>query len=178
MQMRPEIQIASMMTAIQSVVIPALTATGNKLAIEQASLVLGMLNLMATQLPVQFRFDRDELLRLIDRTEALQALRAGDAATNAAIDRLAANRQKAEVILDQCRRDPAELKASVRDLRESIGQIVVALAGTSDLDNQLKVEKVVLELSREQLLRDRALMKTQGWEADPAAVPDISTLLV
>lgn len=176
MQMRPEIQIASMMTAMKNVVIPALPA-GNKLAVEQAQLVLGMLNLMASQLPVQFRFDRDELSRLIDRTQAMQALPVGDAGTRAAIDVLAGSRKKAIEVLEQCSRNPAELKDSVRELRKGLGQVVVALAKTDDLKNQLQAEKIVLDLSKEQLLRDRSLVKAQGWEPDPAAVPEITTLL-
>lgn len=178
MQMRPEIQIASMMTAMKNVVIPALALAGaNKLAMEQAQLVVGMLNQMAAQLPVQFRFDRDELLRLIERSEVLQSLLVDDAATTAAINALAARRGEAIKVLEQCQRDPVDLKHAVRDLRQRIGQLVVALAKTRDLDMQLRVEKIVLELSKEQLLRDRSLVKPQGWEPDPAALPDIATLL-
>ena len=176
MQMRPEIQIASMMKAMKDVVIPALAGT-NKLAMEQAQLVMGMLNLMATQLPVQFRFDRDELSRLIEHTEALLSLPVNDAATTAVIKVLADQRKEAVELHEQCKRDPADLKRSVRELRESVGQVVTTLAKTGELENQLCVEKIVLNLSKGQLLRDRSLVKPQGWEVDPAAIPDIGTLL-
>jgi len=36
-------------------------------------------------------------------------------------------------------------------------------AGTADLDTQLRVEKIILNMSKDQLLRDRSLMKMQGW---------------
>lgn len=176
MQMRPEIQIASMIKAMKDVVIPAL-AGSNKLATEQAQLVVGLLSLMASQLPVQFRFDRDELMRLVEHTEALQSLPASDAATISAINEIKAHRHEAVDVLDQCRRDPADLNRSIRDLRQSVGNLVTTVTKTGDLKNQLKVEKIVLELSKGQLLRDRSLLKLQGWEPNPAAVPDITTLV-
>ncbi len=176
MQMRPEIQIASMLKAMKDVVIPAL-GSSNKLATEQASLVVGMLHLMASQLPHQFRFDRDELSRLIDTAKALQDIRSGDAAANAALAALTAQRDAATGVLEECQRDPADLKESVRGLRKCVGDLVTALARTGESDNQLHVEKLVIDMSREQLLRDRSLLKLQGWEPDPAAVPEITKLL-
>lgn len=176
MQMRPEIQIASMIKAMKDVVIPAL-AGSNKLATEQASLVVGMLHLMASQLPHQFRFDRDELTRLIECTKSLQAIDTKDAATAAALAAMTEQRSAADSVLGECQRDPAELKESVRNLRTCVGDLVTALARTKELDNQLQAEKIVIDMSREQLLRDRSLLKLQGWEPDPAAVPDIAKLL-
>ena len=176
MQMRPEIQITSMIKAMKDVVIPAL-AGSNKLATEQAQLVMGLLSLMSSQLPVQFRFDRDELARLVEHTEALQSIPANDAATAAAIKMMNAHRHEAVDVLDQCRRDPADLNRSIRDLRQSVSNLITTLAKTDDLESQLRVEKIVLELSKGQLLRDRSLLKLQGWEPNPAAVPDITTLV-
>ncbi len=176
MQMRPEIQIAAMMKAMKDVVIPAL-AGGNRLAVEQASLVVGMLHLMSTQMPQQYRFDRDELARLIEHTEALQSVSTSDAATADALKALAADRSASMKVLSECQRDPADLQQAVREMRLRVGQVVKALAKTTDIDNQLRVEKIVIDLSREQLLRDRSLLKAQGWEPDPAAVPDIAKLL-
>lgn len=176
MQMRPEIQIASMIKAMKDVVIPAL-ANSNKLATEQASLVVGMLHLMASQMPHQFRFDRDELARLIDTANTLQDIRSGDAAATAALAALTTERAAANAVLGECQRDPADLKDAVRGLRKCVGDLVTALARTQETDNQLRAEKVVIDMSREQLLRDRSLLKLQGWEPDPAAVPDIAKLL-
>src|ERR1700756_539308 len=71
MQMRPAVQIKSMVKAMTDVVLPAIDPA-NKLAQEQARLVIGMLGLMAQQLPLQFRFDCDELARLLQLAAALQ----------------------------------------------------------------------------------------------------------
>jgi hypothetical protein len=176
MQMRPEIQIASMMKAMRDVVIPAL-AGSNKMAIEQAQLVLGMLNLMSHQLPMQFRFDREELSHLVEKTAALRSLPVCEGGVREAIADLAVRGKEAAALLEHCRRDPSDLKDAVRSLRACIVKVVKALAVTDDTQNQLLAEKIILDLSRDQLLRDRSLLKPQGWEPDPAAVPDIAQLL-
>lgn len=176
MQMRPEIQITSVIKTVKDVLIPAIDPS-NKLAVEQAQLVIGLLSLLASQLPVQFRFDRDELARLLATAEFLGKIPSGNPAMASAMDKLTACRTAAASTLERCQLDPAELVGSVRDLRERVGAVISAAAGTDDIDVQLHVEKIVLDMSKEQLLRDRSLMKPQGWEPDPEALPSIGELL-
>lgn len=176
MQMRPEIQIISMMKAMTDVIIPAVDPT-NKLAMEQSQLVVGMLNLMSKQLPVQFHFDRDELGRLIDYSQRLKRVPAADSATHAAQAQLAESCEAGADVLERCKVDPAKLLASIHAIREAIGVLVLALGATKDEPAQLQAEKIIVELSKEQFLRDRALVASQGWEPDPAALPSIESLL-
>lgn len=176
MQLRPEVQIASMIKAMKDVVIPAL-GNGNKLASEQAGLIVGMLHQMNAQLPMQFRFDRDELSRLIGTTDELLALQVADGSALQALQALGGQRSSAQQVLQDCQGDPADLRTAVFALKERVCSVIDALAGSSDVDNQLKVEKIVSNMSKEQLLRDRALVKTQGWEPNPAAVPPLEELL-
>lgn len=175
MQMRPEVQIAAMIKAMKDVVIPAVAGT-NKLAEEQAKLVVGMLSLMAQQLSVQFRFDRDELARLVQAGAALKEVQATEPTARVATGALIERAAEAEQVLEQCRRDPDDLRRSVHAMRAAICDVVEAFA-QSGSDEQQKVERIVLAMSAEQLLRDRSLVKLQGWEPDPAAVPDIESLI-
>lgn len=175
MQMRPEVQIAAMIKAMKDVVIPAV-AGSNKLAEEQAKLVVGMLSLMAHQLPLQFRFDRDELARLVQASAALKEVQPTEHPARAAAGALVERTAEAEQVLEQCRRDPDDLRRSVHAMRAAICDVVEAFA-QSGSDGQDKVERIVLAMSAEQLLRDRSLVKQQGWEPDPAAVPEIEKLI-
>ncbi|NMF87117.1 hypothetical protein [Aromatoleum petrolei] len=175
MQMRPEVQIAAMIKAMKDVVIPAV-AGSNKLAEEQAKLVVAMLSLMAHQLPLQFRFDRDELARLVQASAALKEVQPKEPPARAATGALIERTAEAEQVLEQCRRDPDDLRRSVHAMRAAICDVVEAFA-QSGADGQEKVESIVLAMSAEQLLRDRSLVKLQGWEPDPAAVPDIEKLI-
>lgn len=175
MQLRAEIQIATMIKAMREVVIPALDAK-NDLAVQQAQLIVSMLNLMAHQLPIQFLFDRDELQRLIACARGLATVRSDDVAIGAAWARLDEDCERAVSVLERCATDPAELTNAVRDLRAAVAALAAAASG-QDAATLRAIEDAVLQLSREQLLRDRSLMLSQGWELDPAAIPDIGTLL-
>lgn len=176
MQLRPEIQLTAIIKSMKDVVIPAVDAE-NKLAMEQAHLIVGLLTLMAHQLPRLFSFDRDELQRLLDRAADLTTLQSPDPAIAAAVQQLAASQGTASSVLARYTTDPAELTDAVRDMRQATAALMAAAAISTDADALARVEKVVLQLSREQLLRDRALMLPQGWEPDPSAIPEIDTLL-
>ena len=176
MQMRPDIQITSVIKAMTDVIIPAIDPV-NKLAIEQSQLIIGLLSLLKSQLPVQFRFDRDELGRLCTHAATLSRISSSDSGTQKALQQLAADSAAASSLLDQFGRDPAELIAQVRKLREGMSGVVDAAAQGTDGAAQLQAEKVILAMSKEQLLRDRSLVKMQGWEMDPDSIPAIEELL-
>ncbi|MDY0046080.1 MAG: hypothetical protein RBS10_01550 [Thauera propionica] len=176
MQMRPEVQIAAMIKAMSDVIIPALPQA-NKLAVEQANLVVGMLNLMQAQLPMQFRFDRDELQRLVEVAQQLKAVGTEDRATAAGLEHVAGPCARGTEILERCKAGPDELYAAILAMRAALCALVDTAAASADSAARERIEAILLAMSKEQLLRDRALMKPQRWEPDPAAVPDIETLV-
>lgn len=177
MQLRTELQIASAIKALKDVIIPAIDPI-NKLAVEQAQLVVGMLALMSQQAPVQFRFDCDELARLIDAARQFDDVPASGAeGLQSAIGQLQASRSEAVDVLARCTVDPVQLTEQVRGLRQAMSDAVAAATASGPLAAQLQIERIVLAMSREQLLRDRSLMKLQGWEPEPEKLPDIGTLL-
>ena len=176
MQMRPPVQIQSMIKAMTDVVLPAVDAN-NKLAQEQGRLVIGMLSLLATQLPVQYRFDRGELGRLVALSQDLEARSQGGTQTTAAVAVLTAARLRAAQIWARAQVDPAQLEDAVRELRELSGALVTAVYADGDAGSRSHVTGSVLASSKEQLLRDRSWLLAQGWEPDPGAVPAIEALL-
>lgn len=176
MQMRPAIQLQSMMKSMTDVVMPALDPN-NKLAQEQARLILGMLNLMSKQLPLQFRFDCDELTRLTAFASELQTLAAGGEQTQSALAELKRAQQDGQALLDRARVAPDAIEHAVRDLRAATGAVVTGVYRDGEPRAQAQVEVAVLAMSKAQLLRDRAFVASQGWEPDPKALPAIETLL-
>lgn len=176
MQLRPQLQIQSILKAMTDVVLPAVDAN-NKLAQEQTRLIMGTLGLMARQLSVQFRFDCDELVRLIEFARELQQLSQGGQETSAANAALASCTESAKAILDRAKAGPDEVEQAVRELRAATGAVVTGVYRDGEAASQGGVQKAVLAVSKEQLLRDRSLLITQGWEPDPKAVPAIETLL-
>ena len=177
MQMRPQIQIQSVIKALSDVVLPAIDPN-NKLAIEQGKLSIGLLALLAQQLPVQFQFDCDELGRLITTARELVSQAAGGTSTQAARSALHDATRAADKVLEAAKASPADIEAEVRAMRVATGALITELHRDGDAASQQQVRKTVLAMSKEQLLRDRSMLLMQGWEPDPKAIPPLSELLI
>ncbi len=176
MQMRPDIQIKSVLKAMTDVVLPALDPT-NQLAQEQVRLCMGLLDLLSRQMPLQFRFDCDELRRLRAMGEDLLPLADPQVVGARTLQTLGDAVRTSGDVLARAQADPAEVVESVRRLRAATGAVVQqACAGGMHSDTR-RLELVVLESSREQLLRDRTWLLSQGWESDPKAFAPIESLL-
>lgn len=173
MQMRSDIQLTALIRAMKDVVIPAIDPA-NRLAIEQSQLVLGMLALMQKQLPMQFRFDRDELSRLLRTADSLAEACAAEPGLSEAVRALADVQRPARQRFAAATVDPSELYGDVVGLREAIGALVTRAGDAASPALMSQIERHVLDLSHEQLLRDRALMAPQGWEP---GLPAVETLL-
>ena len=124
MDLRPALQIQTSIKAMMDVVLPAVDPN-NKLAQEQARLVIGMLNIVAQRMSLTYRYDRDELARFLALAETLkgqakdlpgakEALHALDGAADIGTD-----------VLDRARAEPSELESANFDLREKIGALIV-----------------------------------------------------
>lgn len=176
MQLRPQIQIQSILKAMTDVVVPAVDAN-NKLAQEQAQLCMGMLNLMAKQIPLQFQFDCDELGRLLALSASMQGSAKGGEKTSASITELKFCSSTAEKRLQAALTSPEQIEDSIRALRKATGAVVTQVYADGAEESRVAIKKAVLDSSGEQVLRDRSWLMMQGWEPDPDAVPDIQTLL-
>lgn len=177
MQTRPDLQIKSILKAMTDVVLPAVDPE-NKLAQEQVRLCMGLLDLMARRLPLQFRFDCDELARLTSFSSELQRI-AGNSGAQAREALVALEQVTADstALLERAKVAPAQIEQAVRDMREVTGTLISSVFRDGDETTQDRVQKATLAMSREQLLRERAWVITQGWEPDPKAVPPIEELL-
>lgn len=176
MQLRYEIQIQTAIKAMTEVILPALDPQ-DKVAAEQGQLVVGMLALLGRQLPLQYRFDRDELTRLHALTVALRGQDSRQEGTQDAFAGLDSAKAAAEDVLGRARAEPEELQESIRQLRHAASAAVRAVFDTDDADTRAAVRSSVMAMSEQQLLRDRSWLLMQGWEPDPQAVPPIGNLL-
>jgi hypothetical protein len=177
MQMRPEIQIQSILKAMTDVVMPAVDPK-NPLAQEQARLCMGMLSVMASQLPRQYRFDCDELGRLLALSARMQELPAAMKLAPKALATLNQGSKIGRDVQTRARAEPSELLDAVRGLRAATAHFVQEAfeTDTSGLET-VDIQQLVLDSSKEQLLRDRAWVLGQGWEAESQALPTIDVLL-
>lgn len=174
MQMRPDIQIRSILKAMSDVILPAIDSQ-NQLAQEQARLCMGLLQLMGKQLPLQYRYDCDELTRLLGMGSKLLALVGRDAASEATASALKQGVALASEVRARARAEPQEVLDAVRQLRVLSGAFLQEAYAKVEVPTAL--ERIVLDTSKEQLQRERAWLVTQGWEAKPEDLPDIESLL-
>lgn len=176
MELRPQLQIQAAIKAMTQDVIPALDQT-NQLAMQSAQLTIGTLALIAQHLPLQYRYDCDELARLLATAEVLRAQTNDGEQTRAAIAELKEAGRIGSAVLDRARAEPGEIVDAVHRLRSATAQTVRAVYREGSETAQASIESTVLSMSREQLLRDRSWLLMQGWEPDPKSVPAIDTLL-
>lgn len=176
MQSRPDIHIKSILKAMTDVILPAVDPQ-NKLAQEQARLCMGLLGMMAKQLPLQYRFDCDELARLSAYAAELQRIAKGGSQTRAALSALEQQSGGAKALLENAKVSPQDILVAVRALREATGTLISSVYRDGDEASQERVQRATLAMSKEQLLRDRSWVLAQGWEPDPKAVPPIEQLL-
>lgn len=176
MQLRSDIQIQSVLKAMSDVVLPALDPH-NQIAQEQARLCMGLLDLMARQLPLQFRFDCDELTRLVALSKQLLPLPDLGRATDTSRAKLAEDTRLADDVLLRARAEPQEVLDAVRALRASTGAVVQEACAQGDGSATAQLERAVFDASREQLLRDRSWLLAQRWEPNPDAIAAIDTLI-
>jgi hypothetical protein len=172
MQLRPEISIHAMIKSLTDAVLPAVDPN-NKLAVEQLQLSIGLLSMMEQRMPLEFKFDCDELDRLLGfAAEIKRHAKGGEALAD-----LVASEAKGADVRRRAQASPAEVVAAVHALRESGGALAASAYREGTPEQRAAVMKTVLSMSEQQLLRDRAWVMPQGWEAQPELVPSIEKLL-
>jgi hypothetical protein len=176
MQLRPDLRIQSAITAMTHVVIPAIDPE-DSLAQEQAQLVVGMLSMLTQWLPLEFRYDRDELARLLSAADDVNSRLKGGSRTTDTQEHLAAAAAEGHDVLRRAGAGPRELQEAVRALRVRLGEVVGAAFEDGEPQSREGVSRSVLELSSQQVLRVRSAYTGQGFEGDAHGLPPLEELL-
>lgn len=172
MNFRYDIQIKTAIRAMQEVVIPAVDSV-NRMAVEQAGLVLAMLQLLERTLPLVHRYDCAELEGNLALVAELRAAgeRVPSLVQNSA--RMAAVAAAASATLDRPRTDPQELAQACRDIRSAIADFVTLAYREAPARERQIIARLTLASTRKQLLRERAWVISQGWESEPEKLQPI-----
>ncbi len=176
MQVTPQIQIQTVIKAMMEDVLPALDQN-DQLAQQSAQLTIGTLTLLAQHLPLEYRYQVDELNRLKGLADDLQGQAQGGDKTQSCVTELKKAAATAADVLERARAEPGEINEAIRGLRAVASDTVKAVYAEGTEDTQTTVEQTVLSMSEAQLLRDRSWLLMQGWEPNPDSVPAIDTLL-
>ncbi len=176
MDLRPSLQIQTVIKALTDVVLPAVDPN-NKLAQEQAKLAIGMLQIALQRQPLMYRYDRDELTRYLSLAEALQHEAESLPAAHDALRALAASAKAGADVLARAGAEPGELEDANFELREKVGALVTLACSSTPISELKPITGLVNAHAKAQLLRERVWLIGQGWEADPKALPPIEELI-
>lgn len=172
MDIRPAIQLQSVIKSLRDAVIPAVDPA-NKMAVEQAHLIAMTLELVASRLALQYRYDRDELVHLTRTVDCLlDASGNGSAVTALA----AANNEAKRVVRGACTA-PDELENAILSLREKVGAVVAEVDDSLVSDPRSGIGAIILDAARVQIEKERSWLISMGFEPEPAVIPVIETLL-
>jgi hypothetical protein len=179
MIMRYDLQIQTMIKAMVETVAPAIDPL-DPLAQEQARLVIGTLMLMAEQLPLQYRFDVDDLTRMVGFADDLGArLHTCSGPLADAVSALTASAAAGRAVLSRPTVDVTYIVTAARAIRTAADHVVDVVFTDDDARaHRGEVRRVVLDWSRDEILRDRAWTRSQGFEPDVESIPPIESLLI
>jgi hypothetical protein len=176
MEIRPSLLLPAMLKAMTDTVLPAVDPE-NKLAIEQARLVIGMLRLLATRGPLVARYDRAELRDATLLAKRIRAECRGGSTSGAALAELERARRAGSDNLARVGVDPGEIEQSLIELRAALGSAIMALSEDGDSASRRAVRRAVLDFAKLEVERARAWLLPQGWEGEGAALPPLESLL-
>lgn len=178
MILRYELQIQTMIKAMIDTVLPAVDPR-NGLAQEQAQLIIGTLKLMAEQLPLQYRFDCDELTRQVSFAEELSAaLDSCPGPVAETVSALTSSVARGRTLLTRPLVDPAEIITTAREIRTALDHAVDAVFTDDSARNQREdIQRIVLDQSRDEITRDRVWNRAQGFDTESQHLPTIESLL-
>ncbi len=169
MDVRPDLQLQSMIKAMNDIVLPAVDVD-NRLAQEQARLIIATLQLVAKRLPIAYRYDRDELGRYLALSRDLLA-QVGTSLSDPLVSHLEQLLSEGADVFERARAEPAELEQSVFALRAAVGDLIQETRTRNDTRCRAAVRKLVLAAAKVELDRERALVVDIGFEADPNDMP-------
>ena len=170
MQLRSDTALRATIKSLTDVVLPAVNPD-NGPALEQLQIAIGLLTLLVERMPLEFRYDCDELQRLNQFAQQL-----GEEVTETR-EMLGECVQNSDAVLSRAKASPDEVVAAVRVLREATSQAVSTVYASGDDDVRQRVSELVLSHAEQQVTRERAWLLPQGWEANPEALPAIEALL-
>lgn len=176
MDLRPEIQLQSMIKAMTEVVMPAVDPD-NDLAREQAQLVVGMLHLMAVRLPWQFHFDVDALARALQLSSDICQDAVGGPKTRAAVAALNDAATQGNAVLAGAKSSPEDLEQMLLKLRSETACALEALHSDGEQESRKAIGRIVLTATQDQIERERAWFSPQGWDTEAEAPAPLETLL-
>lgn len=165
-------RISSMITAMQQIVIPALSDANSSLAAEQAGLVLGHLVLLQGQVDHGTKFEQLQMQQdFACASAAVEAAEGGPETQQArnAIFGLVCPEP------DEC--SPDLVRSKTRAVRRALSDLIYALREDGAPGSRAKVEAIAIDHIESASLQLRAWFSACGFEFNDISLPSIPDLM-
>lgn len=159
------------MKALSDVVLPAIDPA-NRMAIEQASVILGSMDLLREQIDHAHWYEVTDLHCLCNLAADLERIEGFDAAPD-----LAAARLSGSALAKRWDLSLPQLREASAVLRDAISLSVEAAFAQTREDVRRVVQRLVLDHSRDQLGRERAYVAGTKWDGFPESLQTIEASL-
>lgn len=170
------LRLTTLIRAMQDVVLPAIDPR-NRLAQDQASIVVGNLKLLLDQCDKAYQYEWTELREYFDLVRALTDTLQGGAATAAARTDaqrvLAANGKLVALAVPT----QAQLAARVRELKQTADDLLRAAYEDGEPSARAAADQLVHAQAGRQLTRERVWFRKAGFELDATRLPSMEDVL-
>lgn len=171
MQPGIDLRLRTMMKAIAEVVLPAIDPS-NRMAVEQASVVLGSMELLRQQIDHAHWYEVADLNSLCNLAADLEAIEGFDVASDLSGARIGGSELAARWDVSL-----AQVREAGSVLRDAISRSVEAAFAQARDDIRLAVHRLVLDHSGGQIGRERAYVAGTKWDGFPESLQSIEASL-
>ncbi len=170
------LRLNTLLRAMQDVVLPAIDPR-NRLALDQANIVVGNLRILLDQCDKAYQYEWAELREYFALVSAMsESARASSGAADslaAADAALAASSQLVGLAIPT----QAELVARVRELKQAADTLLRAAYEHGTPQHRSRVDRLVHEQAQRQLTRERVWFRKAGFELDARALPTMDEVI-
>ena len=166
------LRIQTMMRALNEFVIPSVP-TENKLAREQANLVVGYLAIMADQCDYLMDYELSELREQCSLLQELLESAQGGPQTHAALRHAREMLGHGTAVAELDIPSQKDTVALVRALKGATDAVINASAEDGDPAFRDRVGKTIIKYAEPQLLRWRAWIRKAGFDPTPDLLPSV-----
>jgi hypothetical protein len=170
------LRIQSMIRSMREVILPAI-AKDQRLALDQANILIGNLKIMAEQQDRIVEYQMAELREFSALTKSLAAAAQGGKETDTALERAKAVLAKVVPVAAMPVPAQSELASLVMTIKQAADELLHASYADGTPAFRKAAAAEVLEQSQKQVLRERVWFRGAGFELDPAKLPSLDDVL-
>ena len=170
------LRIQSMIRSMQEVVIPAIPGS-QRLALDQANIIVGNLRIMAEQHDKLYQYELVELREYASLVGKMAEAVVGGAASQAAKDGARLALESAAEVVGQSIPTQTEIAALTRSMKSAADALLRAAYEDGEPGFRAVAGAAVMRQSESQIMRERRWFRMAGFELEPEKLATLEQVL-